>query len=205
MSGKNVEHLMEEWKELRKEGNRKQMFVERLLLTTIAGNLAIYSFAFSKENPSLLNASIVLLPVFLTTISYFWILRNLYSGLRCIKYIAEKIEPYTGLGWEKWLIKGREKTQTKGKIYLFEDIFKIFYHFFLIISPLLSTIIVALEYNNKKYVQFISKPLVFFYLWGFIIIFYFFVKKFLINPRNEDIKNLNNDIKKICAQDAHNN
>lgn len=126
--------LIEEWKVLRDEIARKQSFVERLVVTTVAGNLTIFSFAASLQGITPVNAFIALLPMLLTTISYFWILRNLYSGFRIAKYIREYIEPKTQLNWEAWMSLSRRKTQPEGRMKIRADVFAVYYHSLLVIS-----------------------------------------------------------------------
>ena len=125
----HAENLMEEWKALRSEIARKQDFAERLVLTTVAGNLAIYSFTFSLQHIAPYNAFIALVPSILTTISYFWMLRSLYSGLRIVKYIKEYIEPKLGLNWETWVQLSRRPTQRKGEVKIGEDFYRLLYYF----------------------------------------------------------------------------
>lgn len=150
----NAENLMEEWKSLRDEISSKQEFAGRLVLTAVAGNLAIYSFAFSWKDLAPMNAFVALLPIFLTTMSYFWILRDLHSALRIILYIRIKIESQKiGLGWETWVwayrtqkhaVKGdgqeeralEGEIEREGGIRWWEDVYGLFYHFFLVVSLL---------------------------------------------------------------------
>lgn len=130
----HVENLMEEWKVLRGEIARKQDFAERLVLTTVAGNLAIYSFTFSLQRIAPINAFIALVPIILTTVSYFWMLRSVYSGLRIVRYIKEYIEPNVGLYWETWVHLSRRPTQPRGEVRIGEDIYRLLYYFFLVVS-----------------------------------------------------------------------
>ena len=161
------ENLMEEWKSLREEIGRKQEFAGRLVLTTTAGNLAIYSFAFSWKELSPMNAIVALLPVFLTTICYFWILRDLYSSLRIVKYIRSEIEdPKKGPFWETWVWNSRlgkhparnegvgassnpgeeegmdEEIDTGGNITWWDDVYGLFYHAFLGVSLLVCIVLI---------------------------------------------------------------
>ncbi len=212
----NIHNLMEEFKELRQEGARKNNFVERLILTTIAGNLAIYSFAFTLQSLSPLNAFIALLPIILTTMSYFWILRSLYSGLRIVKYIKEQIEPATGLGWEGWLQKPREKTQSDGKIKWWEDVFGLFYHFFFGVSLILCIVLIFLPhwpYNNNtgqsstNPAQFSPIPVSVCFLVAIGIVLlcllWYFVAKWLwIDRRIKDIERLNREMRLPSRKDS---
>lgn len=95
--------IFEEWKSLRGEIARRQESIERILLASIAGSGAIYSFAL-KDSSEVISALFVLLPIITTTISYYWILTIIFSTTRISKYISEYIEPnLSGLGWEKWV------------------------------------------------------------------------------------------------------
>lgn len=212
---KNTKNLMEEWKQLRQEGDRKHDFVERLVLTTIAGNLAIYSFAFSLHELAPLNAFIALLPIFLTTMSYFWILGYLYSGLRIIRYIKEKLEPDMGLGWEDWIQEPREKIQPGGTINIKENIFCLFYHFFLVVSLLLSIILIwaplwpygdnSTQSSAGLAQSSLVPPTMCLGLTFGIVLFWFMwylaARRIWISRKIEDIENLNQELRRLTAQE----
>jgi len=134
--------LMEEWKSLRDESARKQEFVGRLILVTVAGDLAIFSFAATRQIPTPVDAFIALLSVALTTLSYFWILRNFYSGMRIAQYIKDYIEPKTGLHWENWRNQSRRRGQPQAKPKIQADIFSTFYHSLLSLSLIVSIILI---------------------------------------------------------------
>ena len=141
MSQSNT-HLIEEWKMLRHEIDEKQRFVERLVISTAAGNLAIFSFASSLQGLAPMNAFVALLPIILTTMSYFWILRNIYSGFRIAKYIKDAIEPQTSFNWETWINKSRKKTDPGGKPRKGTDFFGVYYHSLLGIALLICIILI---------------------------------------------------------------
>lgn len=137
------EHLMTEWKELRDEIARKQAFVEKLIVTTVTGDLAIFSFVSIQQIPYPINAFLALvLPLILTTLSYFWIRRYFYSGARIARYIKETIEPHAGLGWEKWLSSIRRETEPDGKVKFNADIFGVFYHSLLALSLMVCLVLI---------------------------------------------------------------
>ncbi len=137
------EYLMTEWKELRDEISRKQAFVEKLIVTTVTGDLAIFSFVSIQQIPYPINAFLALaLPLILTTLSYFWIRRYFYSGARIARYIKEMIEPQTGLGWEKWVNSIRHETSPEGKVRFNADIFGVFYHSLLALSLVLCLVLI---------------------------------------------------------------
>ena len=134
--------LMEEWKSLRDEVARKQEFVERLILVTVAGDLAIFSFAATRQIPTPIDAFIALLSIALTTASYFWILRNFYSGMRISQYIKDVIEPKTGLYWENWVHQSRRRTDPGARPRIHTDVFSNFYHALLGLSLIVSIILI---------------------------------------------------------------
>jgi hypothetical protein len=139
-------HLIEEWKSLRDEIARKQSFVERLVLTTVTGNLAIFAFATAQKDLAPANAFLALLPVVLTSLSYFWILRNLQSGFRIAEYIRECIEPNTSLGWETWLVRARPPSETSPRAPLASKFFAVFYNSLLCVSLIVSVGLIWLPY-----------------------------------------------------------
>lgn len=137
------EYLMTEWKELRDEISRKQAFVEKLIVTTVTGDLAIFSFVSIQQIPYPINAFLALvLPLILTTLSYFWIRRYFYSGARIARYIKEMIEPQTGLGWEKWVNSIRRETDPDGNVRFNADIFGVFYHSLLALSLMVCLVLI---------------------------------------------------------------
>jgi hypothetical protein len=75
-------------------------------------------------------------------LSYFWILRYFYSGARIARYIKEKIEPQTGLGWEKWVNSIRRETEPDGKVKVSADTFSVFYHSLLILSLVVCLVLI---------------------------------------------------------------
>ncbi len=207
------DNLIEEWKKLRDEVARKQIFVERLVVITVSGNLAIFSFASSLQRIDPVNAFIALLSILLTTISYFWILRNLLSGFRIAKYIKEYIEPKTGLNWETWLGVSRRGTQQEGKIKMRADFFSIFYHSLFIISLLECIVLIwaahwpyripsiqAVTVSNQVHqvpadicVLLTLAALIF---WG---IWYFVARVLFVDPTTRDIRNLLHGIERMEA------
>ena len=194
----NKENMMEEWKSLRNEIARKQDFVERLVLTTATGNLVIYSFAFSLQELAPMNAFIALLPIFLTTITYFWILRNLHSALRIVKYIKEKIDPNTGIGWENWIQQSRRVAQPKGRIRVNENVFSLFYHFFLVVSLLVSITSVWAPHwpygNNASLIRNIPVNMsvwITIFIILFWILWYILARFLWIGRRIDDIETIN--------------
>jgi hypothetical protein len=134
--------LIEEWKSLRDEIARKQGFVERLIVVTVAGDLAIFSFAATRQIPTPVDAFMALLSIALTTLSYFWILRSFYSGMRIAQYIKEYIEPKTGLHWENWRNQSRRRAQPEAKPRIQADIFSTFYHSLLSLALIVSIILI---------------------------------------------------------------
>lgn len=208
----NNADLMEEWKSLRQEVARKQSFVERLVLTTIAGNLAIYSFAFSLQSHYPIDAVVALLPIILSAMSYFWILRSLYSVQRITKYIKDRIEPHTGLNWESWLLLTRSRMQTDGKIKLRENIFGVFYHTFFSLSIVVAITLIWLPHcqydsnasqSNGASVSQVPPMQVNTY-WTATIVFiilcaslYLIVEWLWIRPRIRDMVRLNQELQEL--------
>ena len=199
-----TESLMEEWKSLREESQRKQDFVERLVLTTVTGNLLIYSFAFSMQELTPINAFIALLPIFLTTMSYFWILKDLQSALRIVTYIKNVIEPNIGTGWENWMQQARQEAQPQGKIRIEENVFTLFYHFFLWVSLIVSYVAIWAPhwpYRNSS-IPIDSTPMdMCMLLTGGITLFwiawYFTARGLCIKRRIKDIEKLNQELREI--------
>jgi hypothetical protein len=140
---KDNDALLQEWKELRSEITRKQSFVETLIVTTVSGDLLIFSFAATQQIIHPVNAFIALaLPLILTTLSYFWILRYFYSGVRISKYIKDVIEPETGLNWETYVNSIRGKTDPGGKVRFRADTFSVFYHSLITLALLVSLVLI---------------------------------------------------------------
>ena len=111
-------YLIEEWKSLREEITHKQSFTERLIVSSVGGNLAIYSFALGEAlgEPTVLSAFLALLPIVLTTMTYIWLLRGIKSIQRIRKYIIEVLAPELGVVWEIYVQPFRdEKVATRGK------------------------------------------------------------------------------------------
>lgn len=135
-------NLVEEWKILRDEITRKQNFVEHLIITTVAGDFAIFSFAFSLQDLAPISAFVALLPMVVTTISYLWILRYLVSGFRISLYIKERIEPMAGTGWETWLSSLRKRMSPGGKMRFGSDVFAVFFHFIYGFSLLVTVLLI---------------------------------------------------------------
>ena len=98
---------LDEWKSLRDEVARKQDFSERLILTTAAGSFAIYAFAAKDLKPE--NAPIALLPIFIATMAYLWLLRNMSSVQRIETYLMAKNANMTPLSWIEWIHDARKK------------------------------------------------------------------------------------------------
>lgn len=198
------ESLMAEWKSLREESAKKQDFVERLILTTVTGNLLIYSFAFSLQEFSPINAFIALMPVILTTISYFWILKDLHSALRIFKYIKTVIEPAVGTGWENWVQKSRQETQPKGKIKVEENIFTLIYHLFLWVSLFVSYVTIwaphwpyrnsSTPIDNTPIDMCLIFTAVITALW---LVWYFTARGLWINRRIREIEKLNTELREF--------
>jgi hypothetical protein len=199
--------LIEEWKNLRDEISRKQSFVERLILASVGGNLAIFSLAATGQIPSPVNAFVALLPIILTTLSYFWILRNFYSGARIASYIKEIIEPKTGLGWETWLNSLRRETEPGGKITFRADIFSVYFHSLMILSLIVCIVLIWAPYwsyiitplpGAAQTQQLPLNPS----LWltgiaiAFWLIWYIFVRIAFINQNRKDIRQLMQAIQK---------
>jgi hypothetical protein len=126
--------LIEEWKTLRDEIRQKQQFEYRLILTSATGNLAIFSFAFSLQDISPVNAIVALLPIIFTTIVYLWLLKNIYSITRIVLYMTQNLEKEVGLNWETWIQSNRRKIQPGGKIKTSTNIHRLYYSTFLWIS-----------------------------------------------------------------------
>jgi hypothetical protein len=103
--------LLDEWENLREEVARKQDFGQQLILSTVAGSFAIFSFAL--RDLSMLNAFLALLPIIIITFAYYWILKDSYSAMRITKYLREYIEPKTKLHWETWLQMFREEQRIR--------------------------------------------------------------------------------------------
>jgi len=141
-------YLVEEWKSLRDEIARKQSFVERLVLTTVTGNLAIFAFASSQEEIAPANAFLALLPIVLTSLAYFWILRNLRSGYRISDYIRERIEPHTNFGWETWLVRARPPSETTPKGPVASNFFAVFYNSLLCVSLIVCVALIWLPRHS---------------------------------------------------------
>jgi len=212
------EGLMQEWKELRDEIARKQNFVERLILTTVTGDLLIFSFAATQQISHPVNAFIALtLPVLLTTLSYFWILRYFYSGARISKYIKDVIEPKTGLNWENFVNSIRKKTDPGGKVRFKADTFSVFFHSLIILALLVYLILIWSPYwqfttvssqstsgmamvssNLNTYIILSGIGVVFWIIW------YLFVRWMFINETLKDTRKLFSEMQGVNLKGKNN-
>lgn len=96
------DNRLEEWKSLREEIARKQASCERIALSAVGANLAVYSLALQNIESATVIA-VLMLPPFLASVGHYWILTHFHSVRRIAKYIRDVLEPKTGIGWENEL------------------------------------------------------------------------------------------------------
>jgi hypothetical protein len=94
------DNRIEEWKSLRDELASKQAFCERIVLTTVGANLAIYAYAM--RDPITVNSiPALMLPPFLGSIAYYWLLTHIHSGRRIAYHLRCDLEHALGFKWEE--------------------------------------------------------------------------------------------------------
>jgi hypothetical protein len=179
------EYLLDEWKILREEIARKQAFNERLTITQVAGNLAIYSFSLSSSSgffgmPPMasLRPVIALLPVVLSTLVFYWILKENYSVLRIVWYIKKYIEPKTGLKWETSLqelrgsVGGEQKqgiSRKNPKLSKYAPIYSPIYNTFHYLSCLLAiTLLIASNTSLPNLIGWGASIIISVFIWRLI-------------------------------------
>jgi len=106
---------IEIWKSFRNEINKNQDFINKLVFSTVGLNFAIYSFSLSSRD-SISSVIFVMLPLFITLISNYWLHLKIRGGLRLVKYIREVLEesdqPNNWINWETRIKIFRQKSQS---------------------------------------------------------------------------------------------
>jgi hypothetical protein len=138
---------LEEYKALRTEIANKQSSIERIILSTIAGNFAIYSFGLTgkpAERP--LCWLVALIPALVSGVACSWITKNVRSCENIANYIRLEIEKnVNGLHWETTLAD-RRLLQRKPEFWrLLVDPSKLIVVFVLFVvgSPVLSLLLLG--------------------------------------------------------------
>jgi hypothetical protein len=144
------------------------------------------------------NAFLALLGIVLTSLSYFWILKNLYSGFRIAAYIREYIEPHTGLNWETWLLRSRSASEPLPKHPPVNDFFRVFHNSLLYVALVVSIVLIWVPLYSKpprgvgQILPYLGLTVAAVFLW---LAWNFTVRRFLIAPLNHESNRLSTVIR----------